>query len=157
VKLAAQCDGFSLQAGRHLLENHRRGLDALLQYCLLPPVAQERLSWASDEGGDLAFRRKRPMADGQTTLRMTPLELLRRLAGLVPPPRVHHLHYFGGLPSHSGPRSRIVPRSLKVRRRCRMDSANCDQLDLPLPVVVAPRSDESDVMPLVKAPPPIPE
>ncbi|MBI5544444.1 MAG: hypothetical protein HY901_11175 [Deltaproteobacteria bacterium] len=34
----------------------------------------------------MVLRLKRPMADGKTTLRMTPMILLRHLAGLVPPP-----------------------------------------------------------------------
>jgi hypothetical protein len=154
VKLAALCDGFSLEAGRHLHENDRRGLEALLRYCLRPPLAQERLSWASEGSGELVLRLKRPMADGQTTLRTTPLEVLRRLAGLVPPPRVHQIHFFGRFASHLSIRSRVVPRSPKVRRRCRLDSACSDQLELALPAPVAPRSDESDLMPLVKAPAP---
>ena len=152
-ELAARCDGFSLEAGRHLHENDRRGLEALLRYGLRPPLAQERLSRASEKGGELVLRLERPMADGQTTLRLTPLELLRRLAGLVPPPRVHQVHYFGGFASHSSIRSRIVPRSPKVRRRCRLDSACSDQLELALPARAARRSDESDLMPLVEAAP----
>ena len=70
MKLAARCDGFSREAGRHLHEKDRRGLEALLRYCLRPTLAQERLSWVSEEGGELVVRLKRPMADGQTTLRM---------------------------------------------------------------------------------------
>ena len=106
VKLAARWDGLSLEASRHLHEDDRRGLEALLQYCLRPSLAQERLSWASQEGGELVVRLKRPMAGGQTTL-----DLLRRLAVLVPPPQVHHLHDFGGFASPT------------VRRRCRPRAA----------------------------------
>jgi hypothetical protein len=32
-KLSARCEGFSLQAGRHLHEKDREGLEALLRYC----------------------------------------------------------------------------------------------------------------------------
>ena len=36
--------------------------------------------------GRLAYRMKRPAASGQTELVLEPLEFLRRLAALVPPP-----------------------------------------------------------------------
>jgi len=106
----------------------------------------------------VVLRLKRPMADGKTTLRMTPMVLLRRLAGLVPPPRTHQISYYGGFASHANLRKLIVPRSPKVRRRCRSDRAWSEQqLDLPFPSTVAPPLAESpDALPLVKAPAPRP-
>ena len=35
--------------------------------------------------------------DGRTELRLTPLELIDRLATLIPPPRLHRHHYHGVL------------------------------------------------------------
>ncbi len=71
-KLSARCEGFSLQAGRHLHEKDREGLEALLRYCLRPPVSQERLSMAEDGSGKVVLKLKRPLADGRATLEMTP-------------------------------------------------------------------------------------
>ncbi len=84
-KLSARCEGFSLQAGRHLHENEREGLEALVRYCLRPPVAQGRLSMAGNDSGKVVLKLKRPLADGSTTLEMIPITLLKRLAGLVGP------------------------------------------------------------------------
>ena len=64
-KLSARCEGFSLQAGRHLHEKDREGLEALLRYCLRPPVSQERLSMAEDGSDKVVLKLKRPLADGR--------------------------------------------------------------------------------------------
>src|SRR3990172_3914963 len=96
-KLSARCEGFSLQAGRHLHEKDREGLEALLRYCLRPPVSQERLSMAEDGSDKGVLKLQRPLADGRATLEMTPITLLKRLAGLVPRPRSHAIHYYGGV------------------------------------------------------------
>jgi hypothetical protein len=64
-KLSARCEGFSLQAGRHLHENDREGLEALVRYCLRPPAAQGRLSKSQSDGGKVILRLKRPLADGR--------------------------------------------------------------------------------------------
>jgi hypothetical protein len=55
-KLSARCEGFSLQAGRHLHENDREGLEALARYCLRPPVAQGRLSMAENDSGKVVLK-----------------------------------------------------------------------------------------------------
>ncbi|MBI5544425.1 MAG: transposase [Deltaproteobacteria bacterium] len=93
---------------RHLHENDRHGLEALCRYFLRPPLAQDRLRLAPDGSGDVVLRLKRPMADGKTTLRMSPMVLLRRLAGLVPPPRTLQISYYGGFASHANLRDRFL-------------------------------------------------
>ena len=47
------------------------------------------------EVGDnqLVYRFPKPEPDGSTQLRLTPLELIERLATLVPPSRLHRHHY----------------------------------------------------------------
>ena len=50
------------------------------------------------------------MADGSSGVRLTPFELLRRLAALVPPPGFHLVGYHGILPSRSKYRARVVPK-----------------------------------------------
>jgi hypothetical protein len=153
-KLSARCEGFSLQAGRHLHENEREGLEALVRYCLRPPVAQGRLSMAENDSGKVVLKLKRPLADGSTTLEMTPITLLKRLAGLVPRPRSHAIHYYGGFASHANLRSRIVPRSPRVRRRCRAAHKPQGQLELQFHELVPIFGDRVDLLQLVKAPAP---
>jgi hypothetical protein len=105
---AALLEGFSLHAGVHLHANDREGLAHLCGYGARPPLAQSRLSKLPD--GRLAYRLKRPFADGTEVLILEPCELLRRLAALVPPPRSHLVRYHGVFGPASAWRSQIVPR-----------------------------------------------
>ena len=50
---------------------------------------------AGPEDGRIAYRMKRPLPDGTTRLFFTGLELLRRLASLVPPPRANLTRFHG--------------------------------------------------------------
>jgi hypothetical protein len=38
---------------------------------------------------------KRPWPDGRTHLQLDPVEFLRKLAGIIPPPRAHLVRYHG--------------------------------------------------------------
>jgi Putative transposase len=58
-----------------------------------PPLAGERLTEST--GGQLLYHFRRPWRDGSTALLLDPLELLARLAALVPPPRRPLLAYHG--------------------------------------------------------------
>ena len=73
----------------------RAGLERLLRYCARPPFALERLEQVGDN--QLVYRFPKPQPDGSTQLRLTPLELIERLATLIPPPRLHRHHYHGVL------------------------------------------------------------
>ena len=50
-----------------------------------------------------------PWSDGTTSIELSPLALIARLAALVPPPRRHTTRYFGVLSSHAISRSEVVP------------------------------------------------
>ncbi len=89
--------GFSLHASVRIEANDRAGLERLIRYCARPPVAGERLEWADDGREKLRYRLPKPLADGQTELILTPLELLERLALLIPPQRRHRHRYYGVL------------------------------------------------------------
>ena len=62
-----------------------------------------------DEGGDLLYTFTRPWSDGTTGIKLSPLELLEKLAALVPPPRVHQIRDAGCLAAHSHLRGVITP------------------------------------------------
>ena len=85
-KLSARLEGYSLHAATHLHMNDREGLERMARYALRPPVANSRLSQRED--GELVLKLKRALPDGRETLELSPMELMRRLAGLVPRPRV---------------------------------------------------------------------
>jgi hypothetical protein len=79
----------------------------ILRYAARPPVATERLSGLPD--GRLLYRLKRRWRDGTTQVIYEPLELLEKLAALVPPPRFNLVRYSGVLAPSSGLRRRIIP------------------------------------------------
>jgi hypothetical protein len=51
----------------------------------------------------------RPWSDGTTGIKLSPLELLGKLAAIVPLPRVHLVRYGGCLAPHSTLRAAIIP------------------------------------------------
>ena len=79
--------GFSLDASVRIDGPDRCGLERLLRYCARPPFALERLEQVGEN--QLVYRFAKPLPDGRTELRLTPLELIERLAALIPPPRLH--------------------------------------------------------------------
>jgi len=56
---------------------------------------------------------KRPAASGQTELVLEPVEFLRRLAALVPPPRVNLVRSFGFFAPNASLRKHLVPKPPK--------------------------------------------
>ena len=56
---------------------------------------------------------KKPYEDGTTAISMTPLELLERLAAIIPRPRVHLTRFSGVFAPHYKYRAMVV---LKVRK-----------------------------------------
>ena len=91
--------GFSLDATVRIAAHDRHGLARLLRYGARGPVAAERLE-------ELDAQRRidplpKPGPDGRTQLILTPLQLIGRLAALVPPPRQHRHRYYGVLAPNS--------------------------------------------------------
>jgi hypothetical protein len=104
--LAYQHSGFSVDAGVCIEADDRAALERLLRYCARPPFAMERLR---KDGTALVYRcakqHSEPGSDKRGTkadeLPLTPLELIDRIAALVPPPRTHRHRYFGVLAPNS--------------------------------------------------------
>jgi len=112
----AQVEGFSLHAQTAVQALDRAGLERLCRYGLRSSFALSRLSERED--GRLTYRLKRPWPDGRTELVLEPLELMRRLAHLIPPARSHLVRYHGGFAPASSIRSAIRPRLLREPERC---------------------------------------
>jgi hypothetical protein len=55
------------------------------------------------------YRLKTPYRDGTTHIVLEPLDLMARLAALVPPPRMHLTRYRGVFAPHSKLRAAITP------------------------------------------------
>lgn len=74
--------GFSLDASVRVEADDRPGLERLLRYCARPVFALERLREIDPE--HLVYESVKPGPGGGVTLMLTPLELLDRLAALIP-------------------------------------------------------------------------
>ena len=98
--------GFSLDASVRIEGADRAGLERLLRYCARPPFALERLEQLGHD--QLVYRFPKPQPDGRTELRLTPLELIERLAALIPPPRLHRHRYHGVLAPNSPLRAQVI-------------------------------------------------
>ena len=72
-------------------------------------MSLERLQ--EEANGDLVYTFTHPWSDGTTGIRLSSLELLEKLAALVPLPRVHLVRYGGCLAPHSSLRCAIIPTS----------------------------------------------
>lgn len=104
---AARAGGFSLHAGVDIAASQREKLERLCRYVSHPPVASERLALSSS--GQVRYTLKTPYRDGTTHLMLEPLDLMARLAALVPPPRLHLTRYHGVFAPHSRLRAAVMP------------------------------------------------
>jgi hypothetical protein len=105
--LCASVHGFSLHANTQVPAHRRDQLERLIRYTARGAVSLERLE--QDANGDLVYTFTHPWSDGTTGIRLSPVELLEKLAALVPLPRVHLVRYGGCLASHSHLRGAIIP------------------------------------------------
>jgi hypothetical protein len=76
--------------------DQRDRLERLCRYALRPTVAQDRLRLTGE--GQVVLQLRHPWSDGTTHLLFDPLELLERLAVLIPRPRINLILYHGILP-----------------------------------------------------------
>ena len=103
----ASVHGFSLHANTAVPAHRRDQLEQLIRYTARGAVSLERLQ--EDANGDLVYTFTHPWSDGTTGIRLSPLELLEKLAALVPLPHVHLVRYGGCLAPHSHLRGAIIP------------------------------------------------
>jgi hypothetical protein len=87
-------------------------------------VSTERLSKLTD--GRLLYRLKRRWRNGTTHVVFQPLELVEKLAAIVPPPRIHMIRYHGVLAPRAGCRREVVgsPKSNPAKVKDSDDGAN---------------------------------
>ncbi|MFO0697568.1 MAG: transposase [Polyangiales bacterium] len=94
------------EAGTRIAAWDRRGLERLARYVLRPLISESRLSMRGDSKVLVAL--KSPWPDGTTHLALTPIELLEKLAALVPRPHSNLLVDHGVLAAHARDRERVV-------------------------------------------------
>jgi Putative transposase len=127
--LAYKHSGFSVDTSVRIQAHDHAGLERLLRYCARPPFATERLRKAGD---DLVYRcakqHSEPSGDWRTDQRgvnkrgsntdeitLTPLELIDRIAALIPPPRTHRHRYYGALAPNSPLRAAVTAMAMPVQ------------------------------------------
>jgi hypothetical protein len=99
--------GFSLHANVSVPAHRRDQLARLLRSTARGAVSRERLE--ADANGDFLYTFTRPWSDGTTGITLSPLELLEKLAALVPLPRLPLVRYGGCLAPPSQLRRLITP------------------------------------------------
>ena len=112
VPLGPRCAsvaGVSVHANVAVPARDRKRLERLCRYAARPPVATERLSLLPD--GRACYELRHRWRDGTTHVVLEPLDLVARLAALVPPPRFHLVRYHGILAPAARARSAVVPHS----------------------------------------------
>ena len=107
VYCCASIEGFSVHGGVCSPARDRLRLERLLRYCLRPPLSTARLFRLAD--GRLLYKLKRRWSDGTTHVMYEPMELMERLAALVPPPRFNITRFYGVLAPAATLRPYIVP------------------------------------------------
>ncbi|MDP2805079.1 MAG: transposase [Gallionellaceae bacterium] len=112
--------GFSMDASVCISGTDRAGLERLLRYCARPPFALEHLHTLDAE--HLLYHNPKPRSDSPCDLVLTPLELIDKIATLIPPPRAHRHRYYGVLAPNSPLRAAVTALA-------------------PLPVVVPPAAE----------------
>jgi hypothetical protein len=103
----AQACGFSLHAGVAAEAEQREKLERLCRTIARPAISSERLSRLPD--GRIRYALKTPYRDGTSHVIFEPLDLLARLAALVPSPGVNLTRYHGVFAPNHRWRALIVP------------------------------------------------
>jgi hypothetical protein len=104
---AAQAGGFSLHAGIDIEPGQRQQLERLYRYVSRPPVAVDRMALTAS--GQVRYTLSAPYRDGIAHIVLEPLDLIARLAALVPPPRMHLTRHHGVFAPHSSLRAAVTP------------------------------------------------
>ena len=107
VEQAGKALGFSLDAEVRVSADNRLHRERLCRYLLRPPLAKGRLHATMD--GKYAFELKTPWSDGTRVIFFSGEELVARLTALVPPTRMHQVHYYGVLAPNARLRPLVVP------------------------------------------------
>ena len=128
--------GLHLYASSRIDGNDRDRMARVCRYLLRGPLSSSRLTERPD--GLLLYRLKKPDRHGHTALVLTPLELLMRLASLIPGPGHPTRKYFGILAPAAQDRALVVP---PTKRRGSAGEHRHDQPPPSEPAAPPPRAE----------------
>jgi hypothetical protein len=140
----AHLAGFDLHANVDVPAADRARLEQLCRYLLRPAVAQDRLRLLDD--GRVVLTLKTAWADGTCQLVFEPLELLEKLAALIPRPRINLVLYHGVLAPHCGWRARVVAYGAPPAEVPVVASASAEASDEPMTAPVCRHWAWADLM-----------
>lgn len=103
----AKAAGFSLHAGVAAEPWERKKLERLARYIARPAISEQRLSLTSNDV--IRYELKTPYRDGTTHVFFEPLDLIARLAALIPKPRINLIRYHGVFAPNSTHRAAVTP------------------------------------------------
>ena len=125
VERSGKALGFSLDAEVRVSAHKRLHRERLCRYLLRPPLAKGRLHETMD--GKYAFELKTPWSDGTRVIFFSGEELVARLTALVPPPRMHLVHYYGVLAPNAKLRPLVVPEAPDEEESLRGGACCCEE------------------------------
>lgn len=134
-KHVGEAAGFGIHAGVAVAGANRLGRELLFRYCARPPFSLERLTRLPD--GRFAYELRHAWRRDQTHRIMTPLELLARIAALVPPPRHPLIRFHGVFAPNSSWRKRVVPGVTPIEG-AGQDACSCDSCHDPASARMTP-------------------
>ena len=108
---SARVNGFSLHANRLIEADNREDLSFMLRYLARGELSLDRLS--EDENKDIILTLKRPFSDGTTAVKFSPMELIEKLAAIIPYPHKNLVIYSGCFASNSKIRPHIIPKKIE--------------------------------------------
>jgi len=114
--MQARSGGFDLHARVRVPKKQRGRLEKLGRYLLRPAICLDRLRLRGDGLYQYDFRR--PWADGTSGIVLEPLELMEKLAALIPIPRANLVRYHGVLAPAAAWREEIIPRRVEKEDSC---------------------------------------
>jgi len=105
-KRHASIDGFDLHAGAPVPAHDRNRLERLLRYLLRPPIAESRMRKLPD--GRIALNLKTKWRNGATHVVFDPVDLIGKIAAIIPRPHINLIIYHGVLAPRAKWRKRAV-------------------------------------------------
>jgi len=100
--------GFSLHGAVRIDDSDREGQEKLLRYCARPVFSRDRLGWWNEQKQQLVYQFQRPLPDGRTHEILSAMDLMKRLAELIPPPWINMVRYYGALAPNAKIREQVV-------------------------------------------------
>ena len=112
--LVGKVDSFSLHAGVSAKAKQRWKVERLCRYIARPPVSEARLSMTS--AGKVRYELKIPYRNGTTHIIFEPLDLIARLASLVPKPRINLTRFHGVYAPNCQWRSQVTGKKRRQKK-----------------------------------------